>query len=318
MSFSKFNEGTRIPRFGQGFLDCGAYSVLTGKFERLPINDYAVFTNETVKHWRIIAAPDVIGSAKKTYVNLAEFVKLVSKEVREKTAITYHLGDRDLTALRKMLEFGWNNDIRWLAIGGIVTPGSKHQERLIGINEILRIVRKEVKLPFRVHLFGGYTPEYIRVFRPDSVDSSTYLQKARMLHLFKYENWKMVSIAAPRDSEKALLDFIMTHFAQLYQLFPDQLDKVELREELRKLPDGVKFWILNGLYMRLFEKQVRSTNPDFTYWMTVAALDDSARYGDYVGNILFTRMWRDATLVAYPFFHGRDKVWIQNKMEILT
>jgi hypothetical protein len=58
--------------------------------------------------------------------------------------------------------------------------------------------------------------------------------------------------------------------------------------------------------MRLFEQEVRVVKPNFRYWMTVASLDDGLRYGKYVSDFLFSKMWKDASLVAFPSFYNPD------------
>lgn len=322
MSFSKFKENHTPPELGKAFLDCGAFSVLTGQWEALPIDAYIKFVDEHADKFEIIAAPDVIGDAKATFANLRYFTSKLSARnrwdaLKKKVIITYHLGDRDFDTLKNMLLFANEVGIEWVAIGGIVTPGTSIEQRFIGINEVIKQVRS-TQHNFKVHLFGGYTPEYIRTFKPDSVDSSTYLQKARMLQLFRYapETWKMTSISCPRTSTKEILDFVMAHFEPLYDLI-GLTDKEKLRNELRSLPDGVKFWVVNGLYMRLFEQEVRKTIPNFRYWMTVASLDDGIRYGEYVSNFLFTKMWRNASLVAYPSFYDKSDFTVNNKLMLL-
>ena len=312
MSFDKFEHVKELPSLGKGFLDCGAYSVLTMQWETLPLDAYIRFVEEHYAHFELIAAPDVIGSAEKTLANLLYFIhKLTELGLWEKIAshvlVTYHLGDKDLPLLRKLVKTAYDNGISWLAVGGIVTPGTSLTQRFIGITEVLHIVKKELRLPFKIHLFGGYAPEYIAAFLPDSVDSSTYMQKARMLQSFRYlpNSWTMQTRKAPRDSNTALMAFVEEQFKPLYALTGITNEK-ELFEQLSKLPDGVKFWIVNGLYMRLFEQEVRTIKPNFRYWMTVASLDDGLRYGKYVSDFLFSKMWKDASLVAFPSFYNPD------------
>lgn len=322
MSFKKFDIHKNLPKFGKAFLDSGAFSVLTGQWERLPLDAHIRFIEEHHNSFELIAAPDVIGSAEQTFSNLKYFIEAFKKlnlweTVKTKIVVTYHLGDKDYITMAKLLRYAWLEGIQWLAVGGIVTPGTSMNQRFVGISEVLYIVKHKLKLPFKIHLFGGYNGEYIRAFMPESVDSSTYLQKARMLHSFRYEKttWDMKTAKAPRHNDTALLDFVMEQFKPLYEIIGD-VDKQELRNEMQKLPDGVKFWVVNGLYMRLFEKEVQKIKPDFKYWVTIAGLDDGMRYGDYVSNFLFTKMWQNNTLVAFPIFYEKGNFTNTQKLEL--
>jgi hypothetical protein len=322
MSFKKFDTHKNLPKLGKAFLDSGAFSVLTGQWERLPVDAHIRFIEEHHNHFELIAAPDVIGSAEQTFINLKYFIEAFKKLglwdiVKNQIVVTYHLGDRDYKTMAYMLTFAWNEGIKWLAVGGIVTPGTSMEQRYVGISEVLHQVKHKLKLPFKIHLFGGYNGEYIRAFMPESVDSSTYLQKARMLHSFRYEpkTWNMKTVNAPRDNDERLLDFVMEQFKPLYKIIGN-IDTHELRNEMQKLPDGVKFWVINGLYMRLFEKEVQQTKPDFKYWVTIAGLDDGMRYGDYVSNFLFTKMWQNNTLVAFPMFYEKGNFTNTQKLEL--
>jgi hypothetical protein len=324
MAFNKFHEDTTAQvRLGKGFLDSGAFSVLTGQWERLPLDQYVQFVAEHNKSFELMAAPDVIGSAEQTFSNLKYFSQELAKlgiwqNVASRIVVTYHLGDRDYVTMKDMLLWAWQIGIRWLAVGGIVTPGTSLSQRYTGISQVLNIVKQELRLPFKIHLFGGYTPEYIRAFLPESVDSSTYMQKARMLQSFRYMpgTWEMKTLKAPRHCDTELLNFVMQQFEPLYE-YTGITDKEELRYELSRLPDGVKFWVLNGLYMRIFEQEVRKKKPDFKYWVTVASLDDSLRYGEYVSSFLFGKMWRDCSLLAFPSFYEKGNFSNTQKLTLL-
>ena len=322
MSFKKFEEAQEEVKLGKGFLDSSAYSVLTGQWDSIPLDAHLRFIEEHHERFELMAAPDVIGSAEQTFSNLKYFIEALQKlGIWEKVAphilVTYHLGDRDYTTMAGMLNYAWQQGIRWLAVGGIVTPNTSLSQRFVGISEVLSIVKHKLRLPFKVHLFGAYTPEYIRAFLPESVDSSTTLQKARMLQSFRYmpNTWEMKTLKAPRHSDTELLNFVMRQFEPLYE-FTGIVDKAKLRHELSRIPDGVKFWVLNGLYMRLFEAEVRLKKPNFRYWMTVASLDDGLRYGGYVSNFLFTKMWKDASLVSFVSFYNPITRTFKNEQKL--
>ncbi len=148
MSFTLFDQDSeqKLPTLGNAFLDCGAYSVLTGVWDSLPLSDYARFVAERGHHFRLMAAPDVIGNAKATCKQLHTFVDDLKAckawdRVKGRILVTYHLTDRDYPVMEEMLTYAWKQGIRWLAIGGIVTPGTSIEERWVGITELLRRVR---------------------------------------------------------------------------------------------------------------------------------------------------------------------------------
>lgn len=309
MSFAAFDiagpDGdSRLPNLGPALLDCGAFSVLTGFWESLPTDDHVAFVRDHYDAFRVIAAPDVIGDACRTLENLQWFVENLElmgvwQDVRKRVMITYHLVDKDPGTGREMLAWAAAKGIEWLAVGGIVVPGTTHDQRHIGIESVYDMV-SAVGHPFKTHLFGGYHPDFIRHFKPDAVDSSTYIAAAKSLSMTYYDGWRMVKRPVSRRSESEQLNQILT---AMYELgVEDPAPTVSL---LKRLPDGVRLWYLNALGVVRFEEFVRRelNMPDFRYWVTIDVSMPLAalRYGTEVCGI-FADVWRDRCLLAYPSF----------------
>lgn len=296
----------RWPKLGPGFLDCGAYSVLTGLWDSLPLDDYAEFVSQHYKQFEILACPDVIGNGPATFENLKTFVhelkrRRVWTHIAKRAAVTYHLGDRDLGLCDEMLDWAWGVGIRWFCVGGIVVPGTSQTERMLGIDTVINLARQRHPT-WKVHLFGGYQPELIRLFRPDSVDSATYIAAAKSMWVAGYQGWRMFKAAANRESENTQLDYLMKKIADWSQI-PYDADVV--RNELRLMPDGIRLWLVNIMGVHHFEEWARKElkKPEFRFWTTIDVTMPQAamRYGQACQE-LFWHAWRDRCLVAYPSF----------------
>lgn len=310
MSFSVFadEEDSHLPRLGPAFLDSGAFSVLTGTWDAIPLEDHLTFVCRYYDSFEIIAAPDVIGSASQTFENLQWFVKQLKqhkmwKAIRKRIAFTYHVLDRDFDTLYRMLDYATQQKIEWLAIGGIAaTPGTNYAQRWSAIEVIMDIVRRNYP-NFKVHLFGGYQPEYIRYFRPDSVDSSTYLQAARVLSVAYYDGWKLSKAAVPRTNDRQQLLFAADY---CLMFDPDFGTRKGLADTLAELPDSARFWLVNALAVKSFETFVREEfDKPFKYWITadVGMQTYIRRFSSQVQQ-LFWEVWRDRCLLAYPSFYA--------------
>lgn len=314
--FSALEETPNLPALGPAFLDCGAYSVMTGLWPELPLHDYYRYVAESHRYYATIAAPDVIGSMPQTFDNLKDFVfNLRTKyghgvwdAVKDRVAIAYHVTDKDFRTAENALRYAADNGVGWLCIGGIVAPGMNTIQRYIAIGETLNLVQR-LNLNFKVHLFGGYEGEYIKVYKPDSVDSATYLQSAKVLTMAHYRSWDMVKQDVPK--EHYLQNRMILNQARLLGL-GDRDERAELEAVMNEIPDGVKLWLLNAWAVKKFEDWVRNQygqKPDFKYWITIDVTMVMAitRYSEIVQR-LFWRAWKDRCLVAYPTFwagHGQ-------------
>ncbi|MEE8114847.1 MAG: hypothetical protein V3T23_10910 [Nitrososphaerales archaeon] len=311
--FSALEETPNLPALGPAFLDCGAYSVMTGLWPELPLHDYYQYVAEYHQYYATIAAPDVIGSMPDTFDNLVEFhsamvEKGVWEDIRDRVALTYHVTDKDYATATKALKFADQAGVGWLSIGGIVAPGMNTLQRYIAIGEILNLVQR-LGLKFKVHLFGGYEGEYIKAYKPDSVDSATYLQSAKVLTMTHYRAWDLVKQAVPK--EHYLQNRMLMNQARLLEL-GDRDERQDLFNVLDEIPDGVRLWLLNAWAVKKFEDWVRNQygqKPDFKYWITIDVTMVMAitRYSEIVQR-LFWRAWGDRCLVAYPTFwagHGQ-------------
>lgn len=308
--FSALEETPNLPALGPAFLDCGAYSVLTGLWDEIPLRDYYRYVAENHQYYASIAAPDVIGSMPKTFENLKDFkFNLETKfgygvweAIREKVAVTYHVPDKDHKTAEDALRFAADIGVGWLCVGGIVAPGMNSTQRFIGIGEILNLVHR-LNLDFKVHLFGGYEGEYIKAFKPDSVDSATYLQSAKVLTMTHYRGWELVKQPVPKEHH--LQNKMLMTQARLLSL-GDRDEREELLAVMDEIPDGVRLWLLNAWAVKKFEDWVRNQygqKQDFKYWVTIDVTMVTAitRYSEIVQR-LFWRAWENRCLVAYPTF----------------
>lgn len=312
------DDHDHLPQLGSAFLDCGAYSVLTGQWDELPLSDYYTFVADHHQSFKLLAAPDVIGSARRTYDNLRAFIHAMKQakvwsKIRGRVLVTYHLGDRDFGMMREMLAFAWDQGIRWLAVGGIVTPGTNLQQRITAIEAVTRQAR--LAHDWKIHLFGGYHPELIRIFRPDSVDSSTYIAAAKTLQITGYRGWKMFKQSVSRKNEVLQLDQIMRRMDEL-GILPIGIrlaaeNRTLIREELIGMPDGIRLWLINVAGVVAFEEFVRDKlrKPDFRFWVTIDVTMPQAvmRYGQRLQE-LFWDGWGNRCLLAYPsFWQGHNQ-----------
>ena len=284
---------------GKAFLDCGAYSVLTGFWKELPITQYIDFVGKQHESFRVIAAPDVIGDAKATAVNLKLFMENLPTQVdRAKIAYTYHLNDLDLTTYEKTLEYCKEQRIGWLAIGGLVAGNRNTVSLMVGIEEALRI-KEKVYPELKVHLFGGHNTEFIKNFRPDSVDSATYLQAAKNLGAIYFKDWDMLKVNFPRNKvESNALGKKMLDELDIWE----GIDKEEFYREFKKTTQAIQLWLVNAMAVKEFERWVNK-QWEFTYFMTVATsmpLTIKKRGSAVLEQ--YEAAWRNRTLVAFPSF----------------
>lgn len=311
--FSALEETPDLPALGPAFLDCGAYSVLTGLWDELPLSDYYQFVADQHRYFGTIAAPDVIGSMPDTFDNLVQFYtamvdKGVWDDIKDRVSLTYHVTDKDYTTATNALKFAADAGVGWLCVGGIVAPGMNTTQRYIAIGEILNLVER-LGLKFKVHLFGGYEGEYIKAYKPDSVDSATYLQSAKVLTMTHYRSWNLIK--QPVSKEHYLQNQLIMNQAMLLGL-GNRDEREELRAVLNEIPDGVKLWLINAWGVKRFEDWVRNQygqKSDFKYWITIDVTMVMAitRYSKIV-QTLFWRAWKDRCLIAYPTFwagHGQ-------------
>lgn len=294
-------------KLGRAMLDCGAFSVLTGLWADVPLDRYETFVRDYHKHFKLIAAPDVIGSATKTLDNLVAYVNALSdiSEIIAKTVYTYHLTDLDLPTFEKGLEYAWDVGIRWLALGGIASTGKNEEERWVGMQEVTRIVHK-LNLPFKIHLFGGYKPEYIKHLQPDSIDSATYIAAAKNLVHVGYNGWEMTKEKLPKDSHTDYIDRVCRIILEHQQVFKDPPNYTTLYKELNVLPLGTMTWLVNLIDLVAFEKFVHeSGNTKFKYWVTInpsMPVTIATRYSPQIRD-WYQEMWKNRCLIAFPSFY---------------
>lgn len=310
-----FNEpGTlsQYPELGKFFLDCGAYSVLTGSWAELPIDDYIEFVIRYRSKIQVLAAPDVIGSASGTFEYLKKFVRVLQsrsewESLARRVLITYHLTDRDLDTFCEMAKWGYSHGVRWLAIGGIAGTGGSKEAKWAAIEEVTKLVYDELQLPFKLHLFGGSSLDFIYHFRPDAVDSSTYLAKGKMLGLLRFDETigELHGFNTREFTSTQQVDAIM----DILRRYNTGVDLVRFEREILNAPPAIRCMVCNLATVGELEEYVckRINKPLFKYWVSLDSgsfILASSRHGRNIA-ALFYRYWKGRCLFSYSTLYEK-------------
>lgn len=303
---NKKGDHFSYPDLGTFFFDCGAYSVLTGVWNELPIDEHIQFVIKYHSAMRLLAAPDVIGSTKKTFEYLKYFVKRLQGQddwasIAPKVLITYHLVDKDLDTFSEMAIYAYGLGIRWLAIGGLVVPGVSNEEKWIGLKVVMDLVHTNLQLPFKLHLFGGTNLELVQSFRPDSIDSSSYLAKSQLLVLIRFDSvlGELLTLVTRGYTNPAQVDLIMNILSE-YDL---GVDRSQLKGELLKCPPAVRCMLSNLVVTSGVEAYIQKKihKPYFKYFVSVASggfVSVANRHGNLIAQV-YHKYWRDRCLFSY-------------------
>ena len=296
-----------------GFLDCGAHSVHTGLWTELPFDDYVDFTIEFNGRFDIIAGPDVVGDSKATELNILKYLKRVEGKVPfHKIIPTYHLQAKSFKDLDRVVEYAVDAGLTRIALGGALGVGFTAEQKYVSLklaNE--RIPRDKLQL----HLFGIHAPEFIRISQPDSVDSSTFLAKAKFMKRLKYSisNWGGVDndleMSYKHYRKEEFLDYCCEELVK-YRPVLGRLeylvdDMVEVRRAFDKAPGSVPMMILNLLAVRDYERKMQiSLDYPFKYF-TTCTVEFMMRYSPIVKDLL-RYCWGDRALVSYSQIWGQS------------
>lgn len=303
----------QYPDLGTFFLDCGAYSVLTGIWDELPIDAYIQFVLNYHSKAALFVAPDVIGSAEKTFTYLKYFVKHLQcrpewESLVGKILLTYHLVDQDLDTLSEMTEWAYSVGIRWLAIGGLVVTGVSNSSKLAALEVVLNRVYNELNLPFKLHLFGGSNLEFVRCFRPDSVDSASYLKKSQVLSLIRFDSalGELYTLNTQGYTNTDQVAIIMRILSD-YDL---GVDSEILKREVLKAPPAVRCMMSNLVVISGVESYMRDQvrKSHFKYWVSLASssfISVSCRHGYNMSQVYY-KYWTDRCLFSYVDLWGED------------
>lgn len=311
--FTAPGTASQYPELGNFFLDCGAYSVLTGTWTKLPINEYIEFIIQYQDRIQLLVAPDLIGSASGTFAYLKNFVKVLQSRnkwelVASRVLFTYHLTDRDLVTFSKMARWAYDHGIRWLGIGGIAGTGGSKEGKCAAIEAVTRLVYSDLRLPFKLHLFGGSSVDFVRCFKPDSVDSASYLKKSRVLSLIRFDQalGELCTLNTQGYTNTEQVKLIMSTLNE-YDL---GVNREVLKKELLKTPPAVRCMMSNLVVISGIESYMRSQvrKSHFKYWVSLASssfISVSSRHGYSISQVYY-KYWTDRCLFSYADLWGED------------
>ena len=292
------------------FLDSGAHSVHTQFWDKLPIDDYIHFVNNNHRKFKIIAAPDVVGNTQETMDNFHYFNKGLSKEVpRSKILSVYHLQAKEIHRFPEVLDYSAKAGLKTIALGGALGVGFSRRQKFLVLEEAYKKLKLMGNI-FRVHLFGIADPLSVCIFHPESVDSATYIHKAKYL---KYHEYKYPTVAGDHPSfgqtGDSLKDWtredLVAEAIQKIIQYKDLLkvngieigDEDWVRNELENKPDADRFLAINALSVLEFETYVKDKyGHDFLHYIT--AIPGYLHKTGLLYDIL-QMFWRERTLISY-------------------
>lgn len=302
-----------------GFLDCGAHSVHTGALEFLPMEEYIQWTSKYHQHFRIVAAPDDIGDSEQTKKNTLEYAQRTEGIVpRKKLLPIYHLEARDVVrGYPMMLEYADKLGCEWVAIGGALGRDRygrrmNADQKLICLEEIFRRFPRD---RFKIHLLGITEPSIVRRFRPDSVDSSRFIQEGAALWVSRYNDdfTDRVRYRVNNKSSDEIYKIAAEELWRIKHVLPGEFDgPAEIERHLHSVNESSLFVLVNGLNVVAFEEHIRETvNPGFRHYMTCSAgLGGSESFVDKC----HVKIWEHRALVSYAQFHGRSSISYQHEL----
>ena len=299
-------------RFRSIFLDCGAHSVRTGRWDRIPIEEYAAFCAAHHDCFNTIAAPDVIGDHPATLANTFKFVNLVKGKVPlEKLLPTYHLQTRDPGALKEMVQESKQMGLTRFALGGIADKRWSTSQRIVALDHAVRLIPRH---HFKVHIFGLFANEIVREILPDSIDSSAVMQRAFFLRLFRCSPTGVVSWPDMKDFAqdkpkclKYLVKLCLEHRQALDTMGLEHIGEGELTDIFSRMSIIYFFIFQNILAVHTYTAHVRRTYPnmkDFVYFVTIPHFE----IGGKPHFKLMQHGLEHIGLVPYNEFHDRGNV----------
>ena len=292
------------------FLDSGAHSVHTHFWDELPIDDYIHFVDHHHRKFKLIASPDVVGNTQATMDNFHYFNKRLSKEVpRSKILSVYHLQAKEIHRFPEVLDYSAEAGLKTIALGGALGVGFNRQQKFLVLDEAY----KKIKLMgnvFRVHLFGIADPLSVSIFRPESVDSATYIHKAKYLkhHEYNYPttegehpSFKKTSDSWKDWTREALVSDAIVKIRYYKSLLKANGIKIGddkwIKNEIENKPDADRFLAINALAVLEFETYIKNRYQyDFLHYIT--AIPGYLHKSGLLYDIL-QMFWRERTLISY-------------------
>lgn len=230
------------------FLDSGAYSVHTGRFQTT-VDDYIQFANSIDEYCWCIAQldtipgtfgkpknpQDYIDSAQKSWENYLYMKPRMASP--EKLLYAFHYGE-SYDALRRIVE--WKDETTGQRCEYVaISPANdiSTAERDAYLKQSFEVLRGTSRPDIKVHLFGYTSMQGLARFPAYSCDSTSHIRRAAMVKIYT-DKWGIIGLSdRPRSSR-----------AKDVMNFAKVCDKDTL-EELRELLRGYNL-TLEDLYTR--------------------------------------------------------------------
>ena len=303
------------------FLDSGAHTKETGVWTELPIDAFIEFVNEYHHHFCMIAVPDEIGDSKETEENVHYFMKRLSPEVPvEKVVGIYHIQCRSMKQLNRCIDYCKEYKLNKFALGGALGGQFNEHQKMLVLQQCFQRIPRDL---FWVHLLGVHAPQMVKLFRPDSVDSATFIQKAKHLEAVKYNlpTWgKVQGELMPKGvTRPQLMKYMMkhleSHLLRLDNILPIVKDRDEVYRQIERIPDAAKFLLLNGLRLLEYEEKVRDELlPHFRHFITCPT-NYLLNYSE-IPRELLRHVWRERPLTSYSQFHEKNTATLKKELAL--
>ena len=279
---------------GKFFLDSGAYSVFHSGSEELDPINYAHYVFPRLENFNIIAAPDKIGNATlldnfNLYRDFTNTLETIGEwdDIAHKIAYVYHLGDEDNDmSMDELLEELHDDGIGWIAIGGAAGSRNSKSERLQIMARTIRQIRHKTNI--KVHLLGCFSPEFVKVLKPDAIDSAAYMSSGKNLAVKKYtKDWKLHLYMYPKPNDERMTVFKKElQWLHSIGLLPETPSF--FMHHYRNMPDSDPAKIQNALFFAAFEHFVRDAfRNEFIAYMTLYDSNRICRMGSKIVEHIF-------------------------------
>lgn len=277
---------------GKVFMDSGAFSVYNGTMPYIDIPAYCNFLVELDGRDGLAYAviPDVINDYEATKSNTIRFIDELNGRIDLKKIVGVIHCTQGIKKLIQDYQAVLDDlGITYLAIGGLAANENRSIRNLV-INEAFKVL---VRDKFRIHLLGIEVPKIIFNYKPDSVDSSSYLQFAVHFKLSYLDNdMEFNTILLSRTYPDQFLAIITKYKKMMKQLmlakYPN-INEDKLTRQLNRLADAPFIASLNLYYRRLLESMMQEQDKDFKFWTTLINFSNATELSPlWYGKILLT------------------------------
>ena len=180
--------------------------------------------------------------------------------------------------------------------------------RRIALDGIFRCLDRKT---FKVHLLGLLRPQMISMFKPDSVDSSVAISKAKIMNAIIYDGgidgWREEKIRdlSAEDKKKYLMKRV-NKIAEMNRDYIEE-DSAEIEVRMKLLPAPFLCVLVNAWEYVRFERYVRqNVQPEFRYLMTLPLT--YLRNKNLLLQKFLSAIWKDRSLVSYAHIYGSQSV----------